>query len=153
MKIRLRDWKEPIAAAGVIVSLLFVGFEVRQNTKVARGQARQALAELNQEWLVLQSQDPEFNRVWNKVWFTNDEPTESEWRRGVMMMTMHLRRLENVFFQYSEGLIDESALHSYGLQAAGDLDSQRFRQYWIEGGWRRGFDAGFVAFLETKAGL
>jgi hypothetical protein len=34
----------------VILSLLFVGFEIRQNTAVARGQARHALAELNQEW-------------------------------------------------------------------------------------------------------
>lgn len=152
--VKLRDWKESIAAAGVILSLIFVGYEVRQNTKVARGQARQALAELNQEWLILLSQDPEFNRIFQKVWSTQDELTESEWSRGSFMMTMHLRRLENVFFQYDEGLIDQSALNSYGLQmVAENLNSERFRRYWIGDKWRNGFDPKFVNFLEGKAGF
>lgn len=151
--MKLKDWKEPLAAAGVILSLLFVAYEVRQNTKVARAQTRQALAELNQEWLVLHSQDPEFSRIWNKLWDAPADLTESEGRRGAMMLTMHLRRLENVYFQYQEGLIDASALNSYGLQTAADLNSEFFRSYWIEYNWREGFDPEFVEFLESKAGL
>lgn len=152
--MKWRDWKELLAAAGVILSLLFVGYEVRQNTKVARAQARQALAELNQEWLVLQSQDPEFNRLWRTLWQAPADLTESEVSRGMFMMTMHLRRLENVYFQYQEGLIDASALNSYGFQtAATDFDSEFFRRYWIEANWREGFDPEFVEFLESEAGL
>lgn len=152
--MKLKDWKEPLAAAGVILSLLFVAYEVRQNTKVARAQTRHALAELNQEWLTLHSQDPEFNRVWNKLWVAPADLTESEGRRGAMMMTMHLRRLENVYFQHREGLIDASALNSYGLQTvATDFDSEFFRSYWFEYNWREGFDPEFVEFFESRAGL
>ena len=69
------------------------------------------------------------------------------------MMTLHLRRMENIFFQFSEGLVEESALHSYGLQtAARDMGTPRFRRYWIEDGWRAGFDPDFVAFLEQQIG-
>lgn len=43
-------WKELLAALGVVLSLIFVGYEIRQNTAVARGQARQELAALNQDF-------------------------------------------------------------------------------------------------------
>ena len=143
--------RETLAALGVIASMVFVGLEIRQNNQLARGQARQALAELNQEWLVLLSQDAEFEALYNKVWYTDAELEDAEWRRASMMMTMHLRRLENVFFQYAESLVDESALQSYGLQTVSqDLATGRFDRYWVEDGWRSGFDPEFVAFLEGQ---
>ena len=143
--------RETLAALGVIASMVFVGWEIRQNNALARGQARQALAELNQEWLVLLSQDTEMNSLWMRLWTRGEEVTPSDWDRGTFMMTMHLRRLENVFFQFSEGLVDESALHSYGLQTAAEqLSTGHFDRYWIEEGWRSGFDPDFVEFLEAQ---
>ena len=40
--------RETLAALGMIASMVFVGLEIQQNNQLARGQARQALAELNQ---------------------------------------------------------------------------------------------------------
>lgn len=145
---------EVVAAVGVILSLLFVGFEIRQNTAVARGQARHALAELNQEWLMLMSQDSTAAAIWNKVYGgLPGEISEHEASRAEMMMTLHLRRLENVYFQYSEGLVDESALHSYGLQQPALFQRQSFQRYWVEKEWRSGFDPAFVEFFEDAMGL
>jgi hypothetical protein len=146
--------RETVGFLAVVASMVFVGMEIQQNNALARGQARQGLAELNQEWLVLFSQDAEFDALNHKVWYSDSVLTEAEWRRGSMMMTMHLRRLENVFFQWSEGLVDESALRSYGLQnAAQDFGTPRFETYWIEDDWRSSFDAGFVSFVEDAGGL
>ena len=143
--------RDTLGFLAVVASLVFVGLEIQQNNTLARGQARQALAELNQQWLVLLSQDAEFNRIHNKVWRSEAELTPQEWDRGKWMMTLHLRRMENVFFQRSEGLVDKSALHSYGLQtAARDFGTLRFNQYWIEDNWRSGFDPAFVKFLEDQ---
>ena len=142
-----------LANIGVIVTLLFVGYEVSQNTRVARGEARQALADLNQEWLVLLSQDSEFNTLWNKVWLTHEELSPAEWSRGKFMMLLHLRRIENVYFHWDEGLVDESALHSYGLQRAEYFKTDRFNQFWFVEDWRAGFDDDFVDFLEEKLEL
>ncbi len=139
---------ELIATIAVVISLLFVGYEVRQNTKLARAQARHALAELNQDWLKYASQK-ETNDIWYKVWYTDEEVTPSEWRRGSFMMTIHLRRFENVFFQYSEGFFDDSALHSYGLQDKEVFRTPRFSEYWIGENWRSGFNQDFVAYFEA----
>ena len=145
---------EIVAALGVILSLLFVGFEVRQNTAVARGQARHALAELNQEWLMFMSQDSTAAAIWNTAYAgAPGEINEDEDRRAQMMMTLHMRRLENVFFQYDEGLVDESALHSYGLQKADLFQTDAFRRYWVGVGWRSAFDPTFVQFFEERMDL
>ncbi|HLE34231.1 MAG TPA: hypothetical protein VJB38_16625 [Bacteroidota bacterium] len=56
MTIKIPEWKETVAIAGVILSLLFVAYEIRQNTQVARAQARHELAALNQQWPTLLSQ-------------------------------------------------------------------------------------------------
>ncbi len=150
------QWRELAAALGVIVSLLFVGYEIRQNTQVARGQARQQLAALNQEWLVLQSQDAAFNDLWTRAWVEPDSAlTPAESRRAQFMMTLNLRRLENVYFQHAEGLVDESALNSYGFQRTTENSDRyrtpRFREFWKER--RAAYDPEFVRFFEEKMGL
>ncbi len=143
--------RETLAALGVIASMVFVGLEIQQNNKLARGQARQALAELNQDWLVLMAGE-DMNALWEKVWASEEELARDEWLRGSMLMTLQLRRMENVFFQWREGLVDESALGSYGLQtAARDFAVPRFKLYWVDEDWRSGFDPGFVEFLENQA--
>lgn len=153
----IKRWVEIVTGVGVVVSLLFVGFEIRQNTAVARGQARQELAALNQEWLLTMAQDPAFESLWNKAWGASPLSSESravelsdaEARRAWFIMTMHLRRLENVYLQYREGLVDASALNSYGFASVSVFRRPQFRHYWHEQNARAGFDDDFVAFLET----
>ena len=49
-------WQQAGATLGVIISLVFVGYEIRQNTNVARAAAVQAISEQ-----VIQ---------WQKIWLT-----------------------------------------------------------------------------------
>ena len=148
--MKLTNWKEPIAAAGVILSLSFVGYEVRQNSRLARGQARQELAALNQEWLVLHSTNVEFNDLWTGYWFIGNSLSSDEIGRARFIMRLNLRRLENVYFQYTEGLVDQSALNSYGFQISNVYQTTRFRDQWANG--RRAYDPDFVRFFEERIG-
>jgi hypothetical protein len=143
--------RETVGVLGVVSSLLFVGLEIRQNTAVARGQARQALAEINDEWLSHLTVDLEYSDLWYRAWETEGDIREGEEFRVQMMMTQFVRRLENVYFQYREGLVDESALRSYGLQDFNGLFSTpRFEEWWIAGAWREAFHPDFVAFVEDR---
>jgi len=147
---RTSQWIEIIAAIGVILSLLFVGFEIRQNTAIARGQARQDLAQLNQEWLILLGQDAEFEALWDRAFMQGaSNLTPQEIRRSDYIMTMHLRRLENVYLQFREGLVEEAALRNYGFAATELFQRPQFDRYWIDRGWRNGFDVEFVNLLDS----
>lgn len=143
--------RESVAALGVVASLVFVGLEIRQNTAVARGQARQELAALNQEFLVLMAQDTAFNALWRRGWRDDVELTAMESSRAIFMAIINLRRMENVYLQYREGLVDESALRSYGLGTSYFTETNRFRDWWRNG--RDGYHPDFVAFFEAEFGL
>jgi hypothetical protein len=146
-----KNVREMLATLGVIVSLVFVGLEIRQNTAATRGQTRQELAALNQEWLMLLAADSAFSELYFRAWDDEGEIAPHEHDRVEFMMTLEMRRLENVFFQYREGLVDESALRSYGLQSL-EIDHPRFQEWWITQGWRDAFHPDFVSFLEDRNG-
>lgn len=143
--------RETLGLMAVVASLVFVGLEIRQNTAVARGQARQELAALNQEWLILQSTDSVFHHIFRKAWIEPDAPlSPDEAARAAWAMRLNVRRLENVYFQFAEGLVGESALHSYGFQAAPLFRSARFREFWLNE--KGAFDPAFVRAFEGRFG-
>ena len=148
---RSRAGGEFIGVLGVVGSLIFVGLEVRQNTAVARGQARQDLAALQQEWLTLLSADSAYSELYYRGWSENGEIAAHEENRFRMMAVLEMRKSENVFFQHQQGLVDDFALRSYGLQAL-DMTNPRFRDWWVGEDWRSAFHPDFVAFLEDREG-
>ena len=64
MSQRWSALRDVVGFTGVVVSLLFVGWEVRQNTRVARAQTRVELTALNNEFLDRVGTDPEFAELW-----------------------------------------------------------------------------------------
>ena len=141
--------RETVGFIGVVASLVFVGLQIRQGTAIARGQARQELADLNQEWLILQSTDSVFRRTFAKAWIEqSDSLTSQEASTATWSMRLNLRRLENAYFQFAEGLVDESALNSYGFQAAATFQSKNFREFWARE--RNAYDPGFVRYFEER---
>ena len=146
--------RETLGFVGVVASLVFVGLQIRQNTAVARGQARHELAALNQEWLILQSTDSVFNDVYRRAWIEEGGIlNSSESARATWGMRLNLRRLENVYFQFVEGLVDESALSSYGFQGSNSFQSAQFKDLWFNRNERQAYDQGFVRFFEERFGL
>jgi hypothetical protein len=146
--------RETLAIVGVVASMVFVGVEIRQNTAATRGQTRQELAALNQDWLTLLTADREFADLFDRAWAKFGDVSPAEEARVEIMMVLQFRRLANVFFQFQEGLVDESALKSYGLQriTSSTFDQPRFQAWWIERGWRDAFHPEFVEFIETRVG-
>jgi hypothetical protein len=147
------QWAELIATIGVLVSLIFVGLELRQNTAVARAQARNDLATLAQDWLLVLGQDSAANRAWNGYWYDDDvrplSPVEES--QAYYMMIALVRRLEATYFHHQEGLIPREALANYGM-GSGVFESSRFRtEFWPA--IRVNFDPEFVSFFESVQGL
>lgn len=140
---------EFVGLLGVVGSLVFVGLEIRQNTAATTGQARQELAALNQEWLILLAGDSAFSELYFRAWSEDGVVQPHERDRVEFMQVLEMRRLENVFFQHREGLVDDFALQSYGLQDL-DMKHPRFNEWWVDQDWRSAFHPDFVSFLEDR---
>ena len=141
--------RDTLGFIGVVLSLLFVGWEVRENTKVARGQTRVELTALNNDFLGQITGDSGFSELWRRAWIVRDELSDADEFRVELMTIQLLRTLENVHLQFQEGLIDEDALISYGFLGFNELymSHPRFTQLWE---FRSvSFDAEFVDYLEA----
>ena len=143
-------WKELLAALGVILSLSFVGLELRHNTVAVRAAARNELAAGGRELLLFIANSPEIVetlRLWRDP---NVELTPNQEETASYVVRALLRNLENVFLQVRAGIIEESALASYGVQSP-ILRSPRFPGQWSRE--RGSFDPDFVLWLESALGL
>ena len=145
--------RETIGFLGVVASLVFVGLEIRQNTSVARGQTRQELEAMNQAWLYQITADSNYSDLWYRAWIAGGEVAPDEEYRATMMIVQFMRRLENIYFQHAEGLVDDSALRSYGLQDIGMFFAlDRFQTWWVDRSRREAFHPDFVEFVEAQVG-
>ena len=83
-KLNLSEWANiaEIIAAGVIVaSLVYVGYEIKQNTKALQTDSYQNVLAKIQELNVTLATDEEFHRIFRMGEQSPSELSESEWAR------------------------------------------------------------------------
>ncbi len=156
MSERRKVIQQGLAALGVVFSLVFVGYEIRQNTAAQRAQTRQALADGSRELVLTIGADPHLTRIYGGV-FRLPSDTIS---RGVLtrldtlqantVMFANMRNVENVFLQVQEGVIDRSVLDTYAFTSP-RFRSATFAEWWQ--GRRQQFDTAFVRAFEESNGI
>jgi len=108
------------ANIGVLVGLVFLIFELRQNSAIALSQIRQERSlSVIQEYSNY-AQDEEFSNLLNRAIRGTDfdSISDDEWNQLANYELARMTRLEDVFFQHKEGLIDNSiAEFSLGMGA------------------------------------
>jgi hypothetical protein len=94
---------EIVSAVAVIVTLLFVGFELRRNTNAFYAQSRQAVLESSQEELFEWTRNPDIhNSVIKQGILTPEEQTKINF-----FLLALLRVREYSWLQYQDGIIDQ----------------------------------------------
>ena len=149
-KIELR---QGAAALGVILSLLFVGFEIRQNTRVARAGAVQATMDQIIQWRSEHSTDPEWIRLVTFLEgggsFTELSPEDRT--RFAWTATSTVSMTENRFRQMQMGVISQEDLGAGG----GTSNTAWFRAPYFLDWWKsrdrdRMWASDFLEFFETE---
>lgn len=118
--VRGKAVRETVAAVGVIASLVFVGWEIRQSNAQARAAAYQAIGVATAEAIDSWAHDPILSNAQFKPAAAMDS---TEWRQYINKFTVFARLGEMVLLQIEEGVLDEDALARLGY-----------------GGWRTIFD-------------
>ncbi len=108
---RLWRWTEAVGLVAVVVSLVFVGLQIRQSTAIARAEAHQSfLSEINQ--LSLASLDPVLLNVAARLWMQNVPYEELSNVEQVALLSQHsgfIRTYEAIYLQVQTGVLDETA--------------------------------------------
>ena len=140
---------EIFAVIGIILSLIFVAFEIRQNTAAVRAQTRQQLSDASSELLIAFA-TTDLGELWGRF-IEGDALTDREMNRVTPALVAAVRNLENVYLQYQEGVIDESALSSYGWKGSRMYSSSAFAEWWLKNSDR--FNEHFVQAFAADQGL
>ena len=109
--------RETLGFLGVMASLVFVGFEIRQNTAVARANAINDLATGSREFLLAVATDGETASIMQR-WREGQELTPTELTRAAYIVTAMLKNFENVFLQTETGILGSEALISYAYNSS-----------------------------------
>ena len=141
-----KDIGQLASAASVVLSLLFVGFEIRQNTAIARLSAAQAFMADQSELFDLVATDPILAPLMQSV-MAGAQPDEfGDVER--FRIDVHLRRIvrgwEGLFAAVREGVLPRDALVVVG--AGGVFNNPYFRGLWPR--LRPSFSPDFVEFFE-----
>ncbi|MDX1626099.1 MAG: hypothetical protein R3323_06265 [Wenzhouxiangellaceae bacterium] len=147
------DLAQSIGMLGVVVSLLFVGWEIRQNTQVARAAAVQATIEQIIEWQT----DVALNDDWIRIIdFLNTGGSYAELapvdqQRYGWVVSATVRIMENRFRQMQLGVISSEDLGVGGGTANPNwFRSDHFISYWTEVDRTRSWTPDFLEFFEGE---
>ena len=136
---------EIIGFHSVVGSLAFVGVEIRQNTSAVRGATNQAISDQVGELMLTIATDYNLAELVKRLY---DGETQNQFdpvddMRLFMTIMTGLRRIENIFLQIEDGILDDRAFDRIGLSF---YRSNYGREIWQAN--RQFFDREFVPFFD-----
>lgn len=149
MKLKLSEWgsvAEIVGAVAVIVSLIYVGYQVNVNTSAIRSAAANDASVAMQTWYLEMGS----NRQSSDMWFnamTSPEPlaTHDEFQ-FMMMMHAVLLGMQNSYLLSREGTIDIEFREGITIAIVAVKDLPGMRRFWRQ---RKGFfHSGFAEYVD-----
>ena len=138
---------ELLAAIGVIISLIFVGLQVRKSNEEARTATMQATTDTEMMMVQIFAEHAE---VWDKVSTGKELDSGTETRKGILMANMLMIDYENRFHQYLAGNFDESSWQNR-LEILQSFVSLPIYDTWRNSLGGRSHGADFLALIDEMA--
>lgn len=111
MKAKLQEYAliaEIIGAICIVISLIFVGIQVKDNTTASEAATYQASVGYDIELLMAVAGDPDMARIVSTyIYGDSSSLSELDTTRAEYQMTALLRHLENLYSQHELGLLSD----------------------------------------------
>ena len=141
----LRTAVEAAGAGAVLLGLVFVGMELKQNTAAMQAETIQGLADSSQEYLLLIASNPDLIEIQQKATTNPDQLSETEARQYFMLERSRWLRSHVAFQQFSRGTLGEADWENYER-----LICRREPSSWQD--HKSVFSNQFVEFVESTCG-
>ena len=112
--MKLEKWAliaEIVGAAAVVMSLLYVGYQIQLSTSERRDASIQAITSRDEQIAFIYATDEAARDAWFKV-LRGEEFTETDRKVMGAMIFAHLRVLEDAYNKYREGYLDDEFMSS-----------------------------------------
>ena len=150
MKLENRQLIEIIGVLAVVISLLFVGLELRQSTIASRAAAYQEIGLATSELWFQLAHNRELNDLFAKIVNGPEDDyrnlNDSDRQLLISLTIGSLRQFETIYLQVSQGLLQAEALSSLGYDAF--LRSNDLKFMWCD--VRPEVGEPFAAYIESN---
>jgi hypothetical protein len=143
------DWKqiaELIGIFAVVLSLLLVAFELRQNTAVATAQAVFDTNTVHDQSYRTRAQDPELDALIEKGHTEPDNLSERERSQFFAWIRADMNVIEAAWFYHDRGIIPQEDMEGFRDANCSRVVTSGGRQYWASE--KQYFSTGFRKAIE-----
>ncbi len=114
---QVRLFIEVGGAVAVLLGLIFVGLELRQNTEAAQAATYQSLVDATSNHLLFMASDPEIARIMTTGHADVSALNEAEARRYFMVNRNFWVRMQNAYSQWQRGTLsdDDWTMYAAGI--------------------------------------
>ncbi|HWE27449.1 MAG TPA: hypothetical protein VHB97_05570 [Polyangia bacterium] len=119
-----------VSGVAVLASLIFIGFQLRQNTRAVRAAASQAHSQNWQQITTPVVGSNEFARIWRLGLEDVERLTDDERMRFYAFAGSALRFFEGARLQWRHGQLDQEHWHNVEKTAIDFAASSGFKAYW-----------------------
>ena len=137
---------EFIASVGVLITLVYLAIQIRQNTAAIRVQTRQALSETQFANINLRATDPQLSLIIAKV--NRNEPLDDdEQARFYYHADASMRQFENAYSHYRAGMLSEEDWQAQRRSIIVTLRTPLAREMWS--GLKHTYNQDFCAAVDA----
>ena len=111
--IELGALGEFVGAFAVVLTLVYLALQIRQNTKILRAQAAWQLSVEQRELVYLGAGNDAFAEITAKLFMRNEELTDVEWLRMTQWYRGAVGSYEGQWYMYREGTLSKQMWETY----------------------------------------
>jgi hypothetical protein len=142
---------EFISAIAVVISLVYLAVQIRQNTRVVRASAEQAVFESGIGLDRTIVSDPELTQIWYLGRWNPDELTKEQEHRFRHLMSILYRDFENLYYLHQKGLVDDRIFDGWRVLHRGSMKQPGVLLFWERYG--KIFTEEFRGFVERECAV
>jgi hypothetical protein len=132
-RLTLADWaavSEIIGSVAIVLSLLFVGLELRRNTRSVQGATLQSVNEIARQQLLLHAADSNINRIYMVGDRDLSKLTSEERMRFFWLDRSFWLGMQTVFRQWQLGVLPDDEWKVYNTVICDNIKGAGTRAFW-----------------------
>jgi hypothetical protein len=136
---------EIISAIAVMISLIFVGFQIRGNTKATQASTFHEITALDIQLLLSFANSKESASIISNFRANPDSLSEEEYNQGFYFFAAEVRHVENLFLQHKNKMLNERDWNSRKALVEGVVLSPGFGAL-LNSPFLQFFDGSFIQY-------
>ena len=123
-------WAEIVSALGLVISLIYVGIQVTDNTSAMRSETASNASTEFIDWYTHLSGDPQLMDVWLTGVTAPETLDERQSLRFLFLLHIIMLQFQNNYYLVEEGTLDEKMLSAINNTLATIRGTPGFAMYW-----------------------